>query len=102
MSSSLQYPPSPELSDRIEARRAFVEMKRTFMRAAAGLDAYDARTMQLLRKLRQAHEPEDLGALRGPVFAALRRDTVNGPALRQELRGVLDRVFRSTYSGTVF
>jgi hypothetical protein len=88
----------PRRIDRIAARRAFVAMKQTFMQVAAGFDDADGHVRWLQHQIRHAHTPQDLWELRGPVFAALRRDEQRGPALRRELRRVLALVFPDTYS----
>jgi hypothetical protein len=87
--------PTPRSSERVAERRAFVELKRTFLGAVERLD--DAEALRLKDALRRAEEPEDLWELRGPVFAALRADPVNGPRLRHELRRCLAAVFPDTF-----
>lgn len=76
---------------RIAARRAFVELKTTFMRAAADIDG--ALGERLQRQVRQASEPVQLWRLRGTVLAALGDHHERSPVHRIELRRQLDSIF---------
>jgi hypothetical protein len=74
---------------RIAARKAFVDLKLTFLhtlRDSRGVD-------WLLAQVRAAEEPEDLWLLRGPVFSALSGSAAELRARRQLLRRGLDSVF---------
>ena len=55
---------------RIAARRAFVEMKQLFQRAAGNLSGHKG--MWLGRHIRAADDADDLAQLREPLVAALR------------------------------
>jgi hypothetical protein len=71
------------------ARRAFVDLKRTFIHALDGLPAVE----WLQEQVRAAEEPEDLWLLRAPAFAALRGADPQVRQRRQQLRRSLDSVF---------
>jgi hypothetical protein len=71
------------------ARRAFVDLKRTFMHALAGIDSID----WLQAQVRAAEEPVDLWLLRAPAFAALAGADAAVRQRRQQLRRGLDSVF---------
>ena len=85
-------------SARMAARRAFVELKLTFMTALAGVPAAG----WLLAQVRNAEEPVDLWLLRGPVFAALAGTEADYRLRRQRLRRGLDSVFPELDSGSGF
>jgi hypothetical protein len=74
---------------RAAARRAFVDLKRTFMHALDGLNGAD----WLLMQVRAAEEPVDLWLLRAPAFAALAGAGPQARQRRQRLRRSLDSVF---------
>jgi hypothetical protein len=76
---------------RIAARRAFVELKMTFMRAAADIDG--SLGERLRRQVRHASEPVQLWRLRAAVLAALRANHERTPVHRVELRRQLDSIF---------
>ncbi|MDP1650689.1 MAG: hypothetical protein Q8M01_21160 [Rubrivivax sp.] len=85
-------------SARLAARRAFVELKITFMQALADLP----QARWLHAQVRSAEEPVDLWLLRAPVFAAL--DGVD-PEFRQRRRALrrgLDSVFPELESASGF
>jgi hypothetical protein len=83
---------------RIAARRAFVELKSTFMRAAADIDGAVGEDLQ--RKVRQASEPVQLWRLRGSVLMALHAHHERTPIHRIELRRQLDSIFAdSSFAG---
>jgi hypothetical protein len=88
--------------NRIAERRAFVETKQDFLDVVAALDDADAHTAWLRHQVRHAQSPEDLWLLRCPVFAALRRDPVEGARKRQALRRSLDSVFPGTFCQSGF
>lgn len=71
------------------ARRAFVDLKRTFMHALAEVDGVD----WLKAQVRAAEEPVDLWLLRAPAFAALAGTDPQARQRRQQLRRGLDSVF---------
>ncbi|MEY3253416.1 MAG: hypothetical protein RL227_2389 [Pseudomonadota bacterium] len=71
------------------ARRAFVDLKRTFMHTLADLPGID----WLQAQVRAAEEPVDLWLLRAPAFAALAGTDAQAKQRRQQLRRGLDSVF---------
>ena len=77
-------------SARIAARRAFVDMKQLFLRAADGLDHPKARWFQ--GQVRASADPADLLRLRGGLVAALREEEALLLAERAELCRRLDGV----------
>jgi hypothetical protein len=72
------------------ARRAFVEMKTCFMRAAADIDGTTGALLQ--RKVRLASEVIELWRLRHALLTALPRDQATDMH-RRELRRHLDSAF---------
>jgi hypothetical protein len=74
---------------RVAARRAFVDLKRTFMHALDGLPGVE----WLVAQVRAAEEPVDLWLLRAPAFAALVGADPQVRHRRQRLRRGLDSVF---------
>jgi len=76
---------------RIAARRAFVEMKQLFQRAAGNLSGHKG--MWLGRRIRAAADADDLALLRGPLVDALREEEARAQAQRAELYLSLDRAF---------
>jgi hypothetical protein len=88
--------PAPNLSglpgDRqahAAARRAFVDLKRTFMHALEDVPGIE----WLQNQVRAAEEPVDLWLLRAPAFAALAGADPQVRQRRQHLRRGLDSVF---------
>lgn len=74
---------------RLAARKAFVDLKLTFLHILNG-----APDVEWLRtQVRAAEEPLDLWLLRGPVFAALAGPAAELRQRRQLLRRGLDTVF---------
>jgi hypothetical protein len=71
------------------ARRAFVDLKRTFMHTLAEIPGID----WLQAQVRAAEEPVDLWLLRAPAFAALAGADAQAKQRRQQLRRGLDSVF---------
>lgn len=71
------------------ARRAFVDLKLTFMHALADVPGVD----WLKTQVRAAEEPVDLWLLRAPAFAALAGTDARARQRRQQLRRGLDSVF---------
>jgi hypothetical protein len=84
-----------ERAARIAARVAFVEMKRSFIDAAARITGPHGETVR--RKVRAANEPLELFHLR-EVVASLLPDT--DADLRRQLRQKLLTVFSDTTTGT--
>lgn len=78
-----------ERRGRMAARRAFVELKLSFTRAAALLPGSHGRELQT--QVRQASEPIELWLLRTALLAALPDELVE--VQRQEIELALDRVF---------
>lgn len=76
-------------SARLAARRAFVDLKVTFMQALADMPHMD----WLHAQVRCAEAPVDLWLLRAPVFAALEGAGPDYRERRQRLRRGLDSVF---------
>ena len=74
---------------RLAARRAFVELKLTFLAALDGA----ANVEWLSAQVRAAEEPVDLWLLRAPVFAVLCGVDAVCRSRRQMLRRSLDSVF---------
>jgi hypothetical protein len=71
------------------ARRAFVDLKSTFMHALADIPGIE----WLQQQVRAAEEPVDLWLLRAPAFAALAGADAAVRGKRQQLRRGLDSVF---------
>lgn len=76
---------------RVAARRAFVDLKQTYILALA--EVPDTQADWLRSQVRSAEEPVDLWLLRGPVFAALEGADPDRRKCRQMLRRGLDTVF---------
>jgi hypothetical protein len=85
---------------RIAARRAFVELKTSFMRAAA--DACGPGGELLRRKVREADEALQLWRLRVALLAALPTGHERTAAHRLELLHQLDSVFPDSGPETGF
>lgn len=85
--------PAEQLA-RIAARRAFVEMKHSFMRAAGDIDG-PVGTL-LTAKVRRASEPAHLWRLRAVLLASLPEDHERTPIHRLELHRQLDSLFGDT------
>jgi hypothetical protein len=81
--------------DRIETRRAFVEMKQLFMRAVENLA--HRKGAWLRAQVRAAEDPVDLWLLRGPLLSALREDDVATRTMRAALYRSLDRTFPEAF-----
>ncbi|MDH5339198.1 MAG: hypothetical protein OEW22_05440 [Rubrivivax sp.] len=76
---------------RIAARRAFVDLKLSFMHAVDQLDEEHGRWLR--DQVRRAHQPEDLLLLRGHVFACLTGTDDVKTSRRRALRRSLDSLF---------
>lgn len=83
---------------RVAARRAFVEMKHAFMRAAADIDGSVGELLQ--HKVRRASEAVELWRLRAVLLASLAPDHERTPLHRWELHRQLDSVFPDSGAGT--
>lgn len=80
-----------ERMTRIAARRAFVEMKQSYLGAAADIAGPTGSMLQ--RKLRGASEPWELWRLRAVILASLAADHPNSTVHRKNLQRELDAVF---------
>jgi hypothetical protein len=80
------------------ARRAFVDLKRTFMHALIGVPGAE----WILNQVRAAEEPVDLWLLRAPTFAALAGTAPADRQRRQALRRSLDTVFPDLDESSAF
>lgn len=81
-----------ERRGRLAARRAFVDLKLIFMRAAA--DVRGETGQQLQQSVRQASEPIELWLMRSAVLAALLGDEeANLATHRQAMRDALAEAF---------
>ncbi len=85
---------------RLAARRAFVEMKACFMRAAAEVEGSTGALLQ--RKVRLASEVIELWRLRLALFAALPRHKASAEMQRQELMQQIDSAFPEGGGNTAF
>ncbi len=85
---------------RTAARRAFVELKLTFMRALA--DLQDPHFEWLRSQVRGTEEPVDLWLLRAPVFSALGSPEPGYRQRRQLVRRALDSVFHDSELPSTF
>ncbi len=82
-------------AERIESRRAFVEMKQLFIRAVENLE--HRKGAWLRDQVRCAEDPIDLWLLRGPLLAALREDELGTRTMRAALYKSLDRTFPEAF-----
>lgn len=78
-------------NSRIAARRSFVHLKQSFMRAVDSING--PRGDWLRHQVRQANEAVDLWLLRGAVFNGLSARDPEGRRLSIELHRALDTVF---------
>ncbi len=85
---------------RLAARRAFVQLKQTFMLAIA--DLHDSHAGWLRIQVRGAEEPVDLWLLRAPIFAALAGADPEWRRRRQMLRRGLDSLFHDSEPPSAF
>jgi hypothetical protein len=85
---------------RIAARRAFVELKQTYLLALA--DASEEEAGWLRNQVRSAEQPVDLWLLRAPVFAVLSGTDPERRKRRQMLRRGLDSMFMDTQPPSSF
>ena len=79
---------------RLAARRAFADLKQTFLAAVA--DFHDAHAAWLRAQVRAAEEPVDLWLLRAPVFEALSGADPERRRRRQMVRRGLDSLFHDS------
>ncbi len=87
-------------SARIAARRAFVELKQTYLLALA--EASEEEAGWLRNQVRSAEQPVDLWLLRAPVFAVLSGTDPERRRRRQMLRRGLDSMFMDTQPPSSF
>lgn len=85
---------------RLAARRAFVDLKQTYLLALDELPEREAGWLRV--QVRSAEEPVDLWLLRGPVFAALNGVDSETRRRRQMLRRGLDSVFADSEPPSAF
>lgn len=85
---------------RLAARRAFVDLKISFMRATADIHGHSGELLQ--RKVRSAREAIDLWRLRSAVFAALPSGEERSLLHKLELHQQLDSVFPEAGEETGF
>lgn len=80
-----------ERRGRVAARRAFVELKLSFLRAAADLQGDIAHELQ--HRVRQACEPIELWLLRASILTALPGDCDRLEEHRLAMQTALDRIY---------
>ena len=78
---------------RIAARRAFVEMKQTYMDATSDIAGATAALLQ--HKVRRASEPWELWSLRAVILASLPADHERTAGHRSKLAREFDSLFSS-------
>jgi hypothetical protein len=83
---------------RLAARRAFVEMKQVFIRAASDVDGLVGELLQ--QRVRAANDPMALWRLRTVLMAALPSHHERTPLHRLELHRQLDSIVPADTSGT--
>jgi hypothetical protein len=76
---------------RIAARRAFVEMKQAYMKAASDIEGAAAQHLQ--HSVRSAHEPWELWSLRALILASLASGHSRTPRHRMNLEREFDSIF---------
>ncbi|RQP23794.1 hypothetical protein [Piscinibacter terrae] len=84
---------------RMAARRAFVEMKQVFMRAAADVDGTVGEMLQ--QRVRAANEPVELWRIRAVLLASLPAHHQRTLTHRIELHRQLDSLFPFNACATV-
>lgn len=82
----------------LAARRAFVDLKTTFLQALDGTGGVG----WLCNQVHAAEEPVDLWLLRAPVFAALAGAQPELRRRRQQLRRSLDSIFPDLEPASAF
>lgn len=85
---------------RLAARRAFVELKLSFIDAVRHISSRDGLWLQ--QQVRHAEEPVDLWLLRGALFDALSGDEPERRVARLRLRRNLDSLFPDTAPASAF
>lgn len=85
---------------RLAARKAFVELKLSFIDAVSSLAGRDGDWLR--QQVRHAEEPVDLWLLRGPLFDALAGSEPERRVARLRLRRSLDSLFPDTGAATAF
>ena len=83
-----------EREARIQARRAFIELKRTFLVVVADLQGRQADWLRA--QVRAAEEPVDLWLLRAPLFEALSGADPERRRRRHLVRRSLESVFHDS------
>jgi hypothetical protein len=76
---------------RIAARRAFVEMKQSYMNAASDIASVTGGLLQ--HKVRRASEPWELWSLRAVILASLTADHERTVGHRMKLEREFDSIF---------
>lgn len=84
----------------LAARRAFVDLKCSFLDAVTMLHGHDADWLN--HQVRHAEEPVDLWLLRGHLFDALRGNEPERRVARLRLRRCLDTLFPDTAPASEF
>ena len=84
---------------RMAARRAFVDMKQVFIRAAADVEGDIGQVLQ--ERVRLSNEPVELWRLRAVLLASLPNHLERSLAHRIELHRQLDSLFPFNMSETV-
>jgi hypothetical protein len=84
---------------RMAARRAFVEMKQVFMRAAADIDGSVGEMLQ--QRVRMANQPVELWRIRAVLLASLPSGHERALVHRIELHRQLDSLFPFNACATV-
>ena len=96
----LGYAHAQDRLARMAARRAFVEMKTCFMRAAADIDGNTGALLQ--RQVRMASEVIELWRLRHALLSALPAGKASSEMHRQELMQQIDSAFPEGEGHTAF
>ena len=81
----------PERLARIATRRAFVEMKQSYMSAVSDIDSTTGGLLQ--HKVRKASEPWELWSLRAVILASLASDHERTHTHRMRLEREFDSIF---------
>jgi hypothetical protein len=85
---------------RLAARKAFVELKLSFIDAVTMVRGRDGDWLR--QQVRHAEEPVDLWLLRGPLFEGLAGGEPERRVARLRLRRCLDSLFPDSTPATVF
>ena len=98
--ASSRYGLPEERHARIAARRAFVEMKLCFMRAAADIEGAIGESLQF--RVRQASEAVELWRLRSAILADLPEQHERTRTHRFELHRQLDSIYPETAVSSLY